>query len=112
MTDLAALEQQRRQLLTQIATLGFALPGTLTARYTRCSTPGCRCHADLPTLHGPYHTWTRKMAGKTVTRRLTPEQAERYAPWFENARKLRAITTQLEALSLQAAEHTNGWPHK
>jgi hypothetical protein len=105
----AALEHQRRQLLAEIAELGFALPGTLTARHTRCSSPGCRCHAQPPTLHGPYHTWTRKIAGKTVTRQLTAEQAERYKPWFENARKLRALIAQLEALSLQAANHTKRW---
>jgi hypothetical protein len=108
----AALEHQAQKLLAEIAKLGFVLPGTLTARHTRCSSPGCRCHANPPQLHGPYHSWTRKIAGKTVTRTLTPDQAERYTPWFENARKLRALINQLEALSLQAAEHTNGWREK
>jgi hypothetical protein len=103
----AALDRQRQKLLAEIATLGFALPGTLTARHTRCSTPGCRCHAQPPSLHGPYHTWTRKITGKTVTRQLSAEQAERYRPWFDNARKLRALIRQLQTLSLQAAEHAN-----
>jgi hypothetical protein len=113
MTDTQpALERQRQRLLTEISQLGYVLPGTLTARHTRCSSPGCRCHAQPPTLHGPYPTWTRKINGKTVTRQLTAEQAERYAPWFENARKLRALIAQLEALSLRAAEHVNGWGRK
>jgi hypothetical protein len=43
---------------------------------------------------------------------LTPEQAERYAPWFENARYLRALISQLETLSLQTTEHANGWERK
>jgi hypothetical protein len=105
----AALDHKRRQLLAELAQLGFVLPGTLTARRTRCSSPGCRCHAEAPELHGPYHSWTRKIAGKTVTRRLTAEQAERYTPWFENARTLRALIGQLEALSLQAADDLDGW---
>lgn len=36
-------------------------------------TPGCRCKADPPQLHGPYWQWTRKVAGKTVT--LPPPQS-------------------------------------
>lgn len=106
------LEYQAQKLLAEISKLGFALPGTLIARHTRCSSKGCHCHAQPPTLHGPYHTWTRKIAGKTNTRTLTAQQAERYAPWFENARKLRALITELETLSLQAAEHANGWRDK
>jgi hypothetical protein len=108
----ATLDHQRQHLLTEITNLGFVLPGTLTHRHTRCSSPGCRCHANPPQLHGPYHSWTRKIAGKTVTRQLTQEQAQRYAPWFENARKLRALIDQLEALSLQATEHANAWGRK
>ncbi len=108
----AALERQRQKLLAEIAKLGFVLPGSLTARHTRCSSPGCRCRAEQPVLHGPYYTWTRKIAGKTVTRQLNAEQVERYGPWFEDARKLRALIDQLETLSLQAAEHLDGWGRK
>ncbi len=54
----------------------------------------------------------RKIAAKTVTRRLTAEQAERYHPWFENNRRLRELISELEALSLQAAEHAEGWGEK
>jgi hypothetical protein len=105
-------DRQHQKLLAEITKLGFVLPGTLSQRHTRCSSPGCRCHADPPQLHGPYPTWTRKIAGKTITRQLTKEQAERYAPWFENARKLRTLINQLETLSLQAAERANGWGRK
>ena len=72
------------------------LPGTLTERMTRCGHPGCRCHADPPRLHGPYHQWTRKIAGKTVTRILTDDQLADYQPWFDNQRRLRALVAELE----------------
>ena len=74
--------------------------------------PRCACHAGPPKLHGPYLTWTRKIAGKTLTRRLTPDQAERYRPWFEANRRLRELIAELEALSLQAAEHAERWREK
>ena len=78
-----------------LAAVGFALPGTLTERMTRCGHPGCRCHADPPRLHGPYHQWTRKKDGKTVTRILTDDQLADYQPWFDNQRRLRALVAEL-----------------
>ncbi len=105
-------ERRRRELLTEIAQLGFILPGSLNVVMNRCGKPRCACHADPPRLHGPYTTWTRKIAGKTVTRRLTAEQADRYQPWFEANHRLRERISELEALSLQAAAHAEGWGEK
>jgi hypothetical protein len=105
-------DHRRNQLLAQISQLGFCLPGTLTERRTRCSSPGCHCRHDPAALHGPYYSWTRKINGKTVTRTLTPQQARRYQPWFDDARRLRALTAQLEALSLSLAQHAEGWGEK
>src|SRR6516225_10615477 len=77
--------------IAQTASTGFALPGTLTERMTRCGYPGCRCHADPPRLHGPYHQWTRKKDGKTVTRILSDDQFADYQSWFDNQRRLREL---------------------
>lgn len=79
----------------------YALPGTLARRFMRCGKANCRCRGEPPVLHGPYLHWTRTVAGKTVTRTLTPQQAERYQPWFDNARRLRELLTQLEARSMK-----------
>ena len=86
----------------ELTALDHALPGTLSRRYLRCGKANCRCKADPPTLHGPYLHWTRTVAGKTVTRTLTQGQASRYQPWFDNARRLRELITELEARSLRA----------
>jgi len=83
------------------ATAGPALPGTLTIRSYPCGKQACRCHADPPRLHGPYAEWTRKINGKTVTRRLTPSELASYQPLFDNARKLRALLAQLQDLTMQ-----------
>jgi hypothetical protein len=104
--------ERRRELTAEIADIGFVLPGSVNVVMNRCGKPRCACHADPPRLHGPYTTWTRKIAGKTVTRRLTTEQAERYQPWFEDNRRLRELISQLEALSLQTAAHAEGWGEK
>jgi hypothetical protein len=92
-----------------LASTGFALPGTLTERMTRCGHPTCRCHADPPRLHGPCHQWTRKIAGKTVTRILTDDQLADYQPWFDNQRRLRALVAELETLSQEIADNDPRW---
>jgi hypothetical protein len=102
-------ESRLRELKAALAEIDFVLPGTINVALNRCGKPGCACHADPPRLHGPYITWTRKVAGKTVTRRLTPEQLERYRPWFENRRRLRELVGELEELSLETAEQAEGW---
>jgi|ERR1019366_4736457 hypothetical protein len=86
----------------------YALPGSLARRYMRCGKSTCRCKADPPVLHGPYLHWTRTVAGKTVTRTLTQDQARRYQAWFDNARRLRDLLSDLEARSLRAFEDAEG----
>ena len=51
--------------------------------------------------HGPYAEWTRKIGGKTITRRLTPAELAEYQPLFDNAKKLRALLTELQDLTMQ-----------
>ena len=92
-----------------LAGAGFALPGTVADRSTRCGYPGCRCHADPPQLHDPYHQWTRKKNGKTATKILTDEQLTDYAPWFDSHKRLRELITELEALSLAITDNDPRW---
>jgi hypothetical protein len=49
-------------------------------------------------------TWTRKAAGKTITRRLTQDQYQAYRPWFDASHTLHALLAELEALSLDIIE--------
>src|ERR1039457_3227678 len=69
-------------IAAELASLGLALPGTLVERHVRCGRANCRCHADPPVLHGPYWQWTRKVAGKTVTRLVPDGQLDDYRLWL------------------------------
>jgi hypothetical protein len=101
-------QAQAARIARELAALGFALPGTLADRMARCGRPGCRCHADPPRLHGPYAEWTRKIAGKTVTRHRSPAELADYQPLFDNAKKLRALLADLQDLTLQIIEADGG----
>lgn len=98
--------QRRSQaaIAAELGQIGFALPGSLVSRTTACGKAGCRCQGDPPVLHGPYLTWTRTVDGKTLTRKISEDQRVRYQTWFDNARKLRKLVTELETLSLEASD--------
>jgi hypothetical protein len=97
----AALDKVAAELA---AAAGPALPGTLTVRSYACGKRRCRCHADPPVLHGPYAEWTRKIDGKTVTRRLSDAELAAWQPLFDNARKIRTLVAELHDLTLQTIQ--------
>jgi len=96
------------RITAELSDLDYALPGTLSRRFMRCGKTNCRCKAEPPVLHGPYLHWTRTIAGKTVTRTLTEDQAARYQAWFDNARRLREVLSDVEARSLEAFDEAEG----
>ena len=103
-SDLAGYERRYRQLLEQIAEVGFIRSGSVAPRYNYCGKPNCRCHADPPQPHGPYFQWTAKVNGKTVNRRLSAREAELYQEWIGNDRRLRALINELRAVAEQATD--------
>jgi hypothetical protein len=99
-----AQQAARERIAAELAATGLALPGTLTVRANACGKRNCRCHADPPRLHGPYAEWTRKIGGKTVTRRLTDAELAAWQPLFDNAKKIRALLAELQDLTLDIIE--------
>ena len=106
----ADIETRRQQVIAQIAALGPTMPGSLVMRSSRCGHTGCACRADPPRLHGPYPVWTRSINGKTITRSLKPEQADRYQAWFDNTQRLRELVDELKQLALEQAQLDEHWP--
>jgi hypothetical protein len=101
---LADYEQRYRALAAELASIGLIHSGSVTRRYTRCQTPGCKCHAEPPQPHGPYYQWTAKINGKTVTRRLNENEAELYQEWIANDRHLRHLIGQMRQVAAKATE--------
>jgi len=107
-TTLPRLELRHKTLLRKLRKIGLVLRGTIGARMLPCGNPKCRCKGDPPMLHGPYYLWTRKVSAKTVTVRLTAEQATRCMQWSRNMRQLDSLVKQLQQLGLRAAEAVRG----
>ena len=99
---LAELEARYAALARSLAEIGFIAQGSLAERFTHCNKPGCRCGAVPPRPHGPYWQWTAKVAGRTVTRRLSSAEAARYREWIANDRQLRRTVEEMRKLASQA----------
>lgn len=80
--------------------MGFIAIGS----YTVCGSAGCHCHGDPPARPGPCFQYTRKLAGKSLTRRLTADQAQRYREWIANRHRLDELIAAMDQTSRQAAD--------
>ena len=103
-TRLETYERRYQALTAKLTEVGFISPGSLVIRETSCGKQGCRCQADPPRRHGPYHQWSRAVAGKTVSRRLTEPEADLYRQWIANRRHLEQIVTEMQKISAAAGE--------
>jgi hypothetical protein len=111
MNPTAGQQQALDRIAAELAAAaGPALPGTLVVRVYECGKPRCRCHTSPAARHGPYAEWTRKIGGKTITRRLTPEQLAAWQPLFDNAKKLRTLLAELQELTLAIIEASENPP--
>lgn len=102
--------KQLERLRRELAGLGPSLPGSVTVRTGQCGKAACACHHDPAKLHGPFRSWTRKVAGKTVTRLLSEDQMADYQELFDNHRRLKELVHEMEKLSLDIVEQDRRWP--
>jgi len=92
------------ELKQALLELDFVRPGSVVRRFMPCGKPSCRCMGDPAQWHGPYYQWSHKVRGKTVTLRLTPEQAQLCQQWVANHRRLKEIIRKMESLSLKETD--------
>ena len=103
----ARLNNARRaydKLKQALLELDFVRPASVVKRFMPFGKPSCRCMGKPPRLHGPYYQWSYKLRGKTVSMRLTPEQAKLCEEWVQNHRRLKNIIRKMETLSLKETD--------
>jgi hypothetical protein len=83
-----ALQRQYRRLCSSLARTGYISQGSVLDRSTlRCPRSG--------------YQWTRKVASKTITVALSPEQYGALAEAIDNRRRLEGTIRKMEKLSRQ-----------
>lgn len=93
------------ELKARVREIGFICEGSLVERWMPCGKPTCRCASDPSKRHGPYHQLSWKEKGKTISRRLPPEEAKLYREWINNRRRLNALIKQMRRVSRKAGRY-------
>src|ERR1700757_3266000 len=77
--SLDRLEDQRAELIRQIARLSDFRSGSITSITGLCGKPNCHCHQPDHAGHGPNFRLTHKVQGRTVTETFPSPAARRQA---------------------------------
>jgi len=61
------LQRKIESIKEKLLAIGDLRPGSLSEQYNVCGNPNCRCKANPPQKHGPYHqlSWSRNRKSKT-----------------------------------------------
>jgi hypothetical protein len=106
MTDAHAspprLRRQFERLAAQLAKTDWLLLGTIHERRIEArSSPGKR-----PRTYGPYHQWTFRRKGRTITVNLSASQVGAYRKAIHNQRATEKLLEQMRRLSGRFLEAT------
>jgi hypothetical protein len=110
------LAERIEQIKTNLVKLGDLRPGTLSEQYNTCRTPGCRCKADPPQKHGPYHQLSYTRNSRHRTENVRPEDLPAVQAKLANYAKLRELIdewldTAIELDRLRRG-HQRSTPHR
>ena len=95
-------QQRHIDLAQSLVRIGFLWPGTVQRQMLTCGKANCACHKDPKARHGPYYYWTSKKKGKTVSRKLSREEAEILQGWIHNRREVDDTIKQMMKVSEHA----------
>ena len=90
----AELSRRIERVKAQLSKLGDLRPGTLSEQYNVCRTPGCRCKAEPPQKHGPYHQLSYSRRGRSRTENVRPEHLPAEQAQIANYHSLRELIDQ------------------
>ena len=98
-------QREYARLKTRLREIGFICEGTLLERWMRCGKANCVCARSKARWHGPYFELSWKRKGKTVSRRLSSEEASLYRQWVANRQRLQSIIGEMQQVSQKAQRH-------
>lgn len=105
----SSADQARAAIAAALGQIGFCLPGSTTIRQARCGKPRCACAAGPPSLHGPYTPVDPHRPRQDRHPAAHPGPVPGLRALVRHARRLRALTAELEALSLEEMARAEGW---
>lgn len=102
MMKLTQAQQHIALIQRELVALGPLHPGSISAQYNICGTPGCRCKdTKHPQKHGPYYQLSYTWRGRHHTRFVRPDQLAAMQQKVANHRRLRELVEQWVALAVE-----------
>ena len=105
MKTLEQLEQRRRDLYSELTTIGDFRRGIISVNYRRCGKPNCVCARPGHRGHGPQYLWNTTVSGKSraANVRLGPE-LEKVQREIENYQRFVKLTKELVDINEQISQ--------
>ena len=93
------LERRRGELKAQLSRVQDMRRGSLVARYRKCGKARCCCVDEQHAGHGPSLSLTWQVEGKTRTKIIAVEAAERTKAQIAEFRRFRRLSRELVEIS-------------
>ena len=100
------IEAQIARIKRALGKIGHLRPGSLTRQYNVCSSPGCRCKADPPQKHGPYHHLSYTRHGKGGTMSIKKEELVAVRTALANYAQLKCLVDRWIDLATELSDLT------
>jgi len=98
---LESLTKRIDKLKSELVELGAMRPGSLSEQYNVCGSPGCKCKADPPTKHGPYHQLSFTFKGRSRSEFVRKENLQVVKRQLANYAKYKKLTDEWVELELE-----------
>ncbi|MEO8185635.1 MAG: DUF6788 family protein [Deltaproteobacteria bacterium] len=103
MRTLEQIDRRIGEIKRALTQLGPLRPGSISRQYNICGTPGCRCKADPPEKHGPYHQLNFTWRGRSHTEFVREQDLAAVAAELDSYRQLRALNDEWIDLGIERA---------
>lgn len=98
-----SLDAKIQKVKKALGTLGPMRPGSLSAQYNVCGSPGCKCKEDPPKKHGPYYQLSYTFKGRSKSEFVRRENVAVVKRQLANYAKYRKLSEEWVELELERA---------
>lgn len=93
-TTEAELSRRIEQIKAAVVALGDLRPGHMSEQYNTCGGAKCRCKADPPQRHGPYHQLNYRRNGRSRSENVAPHDVDGVRAQLANYGRLRQLVDE------------------
>lgn len=103
MRTLDQIDRRIAEIKRALTQLGPLRPGSISRQYNICGTPGCRCKADPPAKHGPYHQLNYTWRARSRTEFVRDQDLAEVSAELDTYQQLRSLSAEWVDLGIERA---------